>query len=288
MVRLTVAGRVNDPDYYRARSAALHVKHDAVALEPAELKPLLPADYDLFLEQARKLFGGKAWSHSAGVFCYTTDVTAGGEPARYIGDATAMRAWAWDAARFVDDAPDGSYVATARETYAEHVKNSAEPFVELVLASGGEPFGSLVFQLAQQACPATCAHFLSLVDPAGATGAPATKYAGAKWHRVVKGGFAQGGVLADSAVEVAPLADESFELAHDAVGLLGFANTGPHTAATQLYVTFGAMPTFDRKYVAFGKLADGLATLRKLEAAETVNEVPVRPVVIEAARVYAP
>jgi peptidyl-prolyl cis-trans isomerase-like 6 len=287
MVRLTIAGRVNDPDYWRAQKAALSVKHDTVVLEPAELKPLLPADYDLLLEQSRKIFGGKAWEHTAGVFCYTTDLTEGGEPPQYIGDAAAMRAWAWNASRFVDDAPDYTYVAVAREAYAAHVKNSADTFVELVLGSGGEAFGSLVFQLAQQQCPATCAHFLSLLHPTDAP-APATKYVGAKWHRIVPGGFAQGGVLADSAVEVAPLADESYELAHAAVGLLGFANTGPHTAATQLYVTFGAMPTFDRKYVAFGKLADGLATLRKLEGAETVNEVPVWPIVIEAARVYTP
>jgi peptidyl-prolyl cis-trans isomerase-like 6 len=282
MVRLTIIGRVNDPDFWRAEKAALSVKNDTVLLEPAELKPLLPADYDLFLERARKIFGGKAWEHAAGVFCYATDLTEGGEPTHYIGDATAMRAWAWDNSRFVDDTPDHSYVALAREAYAAHVKNSADTFVELVIGSGGEAFGTLVFQLAQQQYPATCAHFLSLLGPADA------KYVGAKWHRIVPGGFAQGGVLADSTVEVAPLADESYELAHEAIGLLGYANTGPHSAATQLYVTFGAMPAFDRKYVAFGKLADGLATLRKLEGAETVNEVPVRPIVIEAARVYTP
>jgi hypothetical protein len=54
-MRITVAGRVNDGGFWRARRAALHVVAEDPSLADVDLKPLLPADYDLFLEKARKV-----------------------------------------------------------------------------------------------------------------------------------------------------------------------------------------------------------------------------------------
>ena len=204
-----------------------------------------------------------------------------------------MAEWAFSRTRFRDSEPDEAYALHALDAYRTHVRESAETYVELALTHGGEPMGSLVFRLAEESAPKTVSHFLSLVQ--------SSAYSGSSWHRISPGAFAQGGVLqqpqradgaadggAEARAEVAPLADESFALPHDAPGVLGFANAGPHTIGTQIYVTFGPMRTLDRKYVAFGRLVDGLGTLRALEAAPTVNEVPATPIVIAAARLHEP
>ncbi|KAJ1637133.1 cyclophilin-like domain-containing protein, partial [Pavlovales sp. CCMP2436] len=135
--------------------------------------------------------------------------------------------------------------------------------------------GSLVFRVDPETAPRTCEHFMSLLDAPTVPGSSALL--GSAWHRVAPGGFAQGGVLsqergavwekarAAAGTDDVLVADESFATLHDASGVLGFANSGPHTIGTQIYVTFAPMPTLDRKYVAFGKLVDGLSVLRALE-----------------------
>lgn len=236
-----------------------------------------------------------------------------------------MAKWAFDRARFIDEETDESYASYALDAYRAHVRDSGELYAELTLTHGDEPMGALVFELMRRRAPKTVAHFVSLLHKEG-EGPEAGAYVGSLWHRIVPGGFAQGGVLESSraaewerarsaagqleegqlpssrntdagaapasdetaAEALQPLADESFSCAHDSAGILGFANTGPHSSNTQIYVTFGQMRSLDRKYVAFGRLVDGLATLRALEAVPTANEAPVTPVAIAAARIYEP
>jgi len=63
-------------------------------------------------------------------------------------------------------------------------------------------------------------------------------------------------------------------VSHSEMGVLGMANVGPHTAASQFYVTFAPCPSFDKKYVAFGRLVDGAKLLGFLEQVDCQNERP--------------
>lgn len=488
-MRLTVAGRVNDGGFWRARRAAILVAADDPEIDDLDLKPLFPAEYDMFLEAAKKVMrsaaacdlvpmpmcplltacgaflawaqalGGDAWSHTANCIVF------GEGSIGYVGDADAMREWAFDRAKIVDSEPAEAYAEYARTTYRTLVAEAKDAFVSLSLTHGGQPLGQpLVFKLDVDRLPKSSAHFGALCGLGSSTSqAP---YIGSRIRRIVPGGFAQGGELAEgtadewereqyalqmaevqaaataelgprlSLVELnltelsirvvrqfefqggsadyvnpeaeaelcgevalalavcnrllaekglsplridveghtkydrtlvtenyelsqrraehvrddlvaklvqlsekegsgsasratlerlfvvhgfggdkldarrvvlrvippseartsaegggpdaadadpAGLPDESFMHSHTRVGMLGFANHGPHSAGTQFYVMFGPVPTMDHKYVAFGQLVDGLATLRALEAVETANEVPVQPVEIAAA-----
>ena len=71
-----------------------------------------------------------------------------------------------------------------------------------------------------------------------------------------------------------PLPDESFAVAHELPGVLGMANTGPHSATSQFYITTRPMPTFDRKYVAFGRLIEGGKLLDFIAAFKTKLGTP--------------
>lgn len=77
-------------------------------------------------------------------------------------------------------------------------------------------------------------------------------------HRVVKGGYVQGGDVVDGTGKGKPkfhIPDESFAVKHDEPGILGMANNGDaHTGAAQFYVTLAPLPWLDGKRVAFGKV----------------------------------
>ena len=46
--------------------------------------------------------------------------------------------------------------------------------------------------------------------------------------------------------------DENYAVQHNSRGILGMANKGRHTNASQFYITFQPAPWMDTKYVAFG------------------------------------
>jgi peptidyl-prolyl cis-trans isomerase-like 6 len=58
--------------------------------------------------------------------------------------------------------------------------------------------------------------------------------------------------------------------------MLGMVNKGPHTNASQFYVTLKTTPWMDTKYVAFGRLIDGYSTLKKIEELQSENERPIK------------
>ena len=49
-----------------------------------------------------------------------------------------------------------------------------------------------------------------------------------------------------------PCIDETYALSHDSAGVLGMANKGRNTNASQFYITLKSAPWMDGQYVAFG------------------------------------
>ena len=75
-------------------------------------------------------------------------------------------------------------------------------------------------------------------------------------------------------------ADETFAVKHKSRGMIGMANSGPHTNQSQFYVTLEAKPYLDKKYVCFGTVIEGTAILNDLEQVDTFNERPTKPITI--------
>ncbi|KAG8999472.1 Peptidyl-prolyl cis-trans isomerase H [Tulasnella sp. JGI-2019a] len=70
-------------------------------------------------------------------------------------------------------------------------------------------------------------------------------------------------------------ADENFDIKHTGPGLLSMANSGVNTNGCQFFITTAACDFLDGKHVVFGKIIDGLLTLRKIENVPTgVNNRP--------------
>ena len=56
--------------------------------------------------------------------------------------------------------------------------------------------------------------------------------------------------------------------------------SGPHTNASQFYITLRAMPGWDHKYVAFGRVVEGMRALNLLEKVKTENDRSIEQIII--------
>ena len=75
--------------------------------------------------------------------------------------------------------------------------------------------------------------------------------------------------------------DENFTLKHTGPGLLSMANSGPASNGCQFFVTCDACDWLDNKHVVFGKVVEGMLTVRKIENVSVgANSKPKLPIVI--------
>ncbi len=145
----------------------------------------------------------------------------------------------------------------------------------IVLEKGGE----MSFRLFPQEAPQTVNNFVYLAE--------AGFYDGTSFFRVIPGFVAQGGdPLDDGTGDPGYTFPDEFspDLAHDRVGVLSMANTGPDTNGCQFFITFEPTPWLDDHHTVFGRLIDGLETLRSITPRdpETATE---RGDVIETIRI---
>jgi cyclophilin family peptidyl-prolyl cis-trans isomerase len=109
-------------------------------------------------------------------------------------------------------------------------------------------------------------------------------YDGLAFHRVITNFMAQGGCPFGTGTggpgynfdgEFSP------SVKHNAGGMLSMANRGPGTDGSQFFLTFVATPWLDGKHTIFGKVVEGMDTLKKLEAAGSENGKTSEPLKIE-------
>lgn len=112
-------------------------------------------------------------------------------------------------------------------------------------------------------------------------------YKGCLFHRVIKDFMVQGGdfIKGDGtglmSIYGDKFEDENFQLKHSSPGLLSMANSGPNTNGCQFFITCAKCDFLDGKHVVFGRLVDGLLTLRKIENVPTgPNNRPKVPITI--------
>ncbi len=148
------------------------------------------------------------------------------------------------------------------------------PKVAVDVTIGGEPAGTITFELFADVVPKTADNFRALCTGekgTGASGKPLA-YAGSPFHRIIPGFMIQGGDFTNGngtggeSIYGARFEDENFQLSHTEPGLLSMANAGPNTNGSQFFITVAETPWLDGKHVVFGKVVDGMDVVKAMEA----------------------
>jgi len=168
---------------------------------------------------------------------------------------------------------------------------SGNPLVFFDITLGGEPLGRIQFELFADVVPKTAENFRQFCtgESKNHLGRP-QGYKGSKFHRIIKDFMCQGGDFLNGdgtgstcIYGTKTFADENFTIKHTEPGLLSMANAGPNGNGSQFFITTVATPFLDGKHVVFGKVVDGMDTLRKMENVKTGyrgKEIPNLDVVI--------
>jgi peptidyl-prolyl cis-trans isomerase B (cyclophilin B) len=110
-------------------------------------------------------------------------------------------------------------------------------------------------------------------------------YDATPFHRVIKGFMAQTGCpLGTGRGGPGYQMDGEFSKAvkHDQPGRLSTANSGPGTDGSQFFLTFVPYPSLDGNYTIYGQVTEGMAVLKKLEAAGANGDgPPTEPLTME-------
>ena len=114
-------------------------------------------------------------------------------------------------------------------------------------------------------------------------------YDGVTFHRVIEGFMAQGGDPTGTGTggpgytfdnEPSPLRR------HDSAGTLSMANSGPNSGGSQFFVTLAATAWLDGKHAVFGKVIEGIETVRTIGGTATgPGDRPLESVVMEGVRI---
>lgn len=148
------------------------------------------------------------------------------------------------------------------------------PKVAVDVTIGGEPAGTITFELFADVVPKTADNFRALCTGekgTGASGKPLA-YAGSPFHRIIPGFMIQGGDFTNGngtggeSIYGERFADENFQLSHTEPGLLSMANAGPNTNGSQFFITVAETPWLDGKHVVFGKVVEGMDVVKAMEA----------------------
>jgi len=155
------------------------------------------------------------------------------------------------------------------------MSSSTRPIVFMDINIGETPAGRLKMELFSDIVPKTAENFRQLCTGEFRVNSRPQGYKGATFHRVVPnfmcqgGDFLKGDGTGSFSIYGDKFPDENFQEKHTGPGLLSMANSGPNTNGCQFFVTTAKCDFLDGKHVVFGKVIDGILTLRKIENVAT-------------------
>ncbi|KAF8742314.1 hypothetical protein AX14_005184 [Amanita brunnescens Koide BX004] len=149
------------------------------------------------------------------------------------------------------------------------------PIVFMDINIGETPAGRLKMELFSDIVPKTAENFRQLCTGEFRVNSRPQGYKNAIFHRVVPNFMCQGGDFLSGdgtgsfSIYGDKFPDENFTEKHTGPGLLSMANSGPNTNGCQFFITTAKCDFLDGKHVVFGRVVDGMLTLRKIEHVST-------------------
>ncbi|RSH92334.1 Peptidyl-prolyl cis-trans isomerase H [Saitozyma podzolica] len=161
-------------------------------------------------------------------------------------------------------------MATVPEPPAGYVR----PIVFFDVSIGETPAGRIKMELFSDIVPKTAENFRQLCTGEHRINSVPQGYKKSTFHRIpqfmIQGGdFQRNDGTGSFSIYGAQFEDENFQLKHTAPGLLSMANSGPGTNGCQFFITCAPAEFLDGKHVVFGRVVEGMLTVRKVENVPT-------------------
>eukprot|EP00163_Fabomonas_tropica_P034817 TRINITY_DN986_c0_g1_i2.p1 TRINITY_DN986_c0_g1~~TRINITY_DN986_c0_g1_i2.p1 ORF type:complete len:293 (-),score=73.05 TRINITY_DN986_c0_g1_i2:333-1211(-) len=276
-----VAGKLKSAAYHQAKKCIEYLTEGQHRFRGEVLEGMVETDYEEFLVNKRRQLAGEALTHTGPIIVYTDDN-------RYLGGIDELLAYTKQKCKYNDKTNKILYERAAKvanRTWREATKHTFA-FMEFKIEGQEQALGRVVFELYDEHCPKTVENFIGLCGGGGIGHKKSKQYLNSPIHRVVPGGWVQGGDVdtgsgdGGESIWGGTFADECYAVAHDKAGILGMANNGRHTNGSQFYVTLKAMPHWDRSMVAFGRVISGMRVLKLMEKMEALNQRPLTKVYV--------
>eukprot|EP01041_Mallomonas_annulata_P007251 gene7251-14787_t len=288
---ISIFGATFDRDLYFSRHIMNRIVNKGGDFN-IEFEELLEIDYLARIKELQISKGGGFYSHQAN-HCVLRD----GE---YIGDITYIISLATNQYG-IEDAEICNislFEKMGMESTLQALKASGHAAVFLEIGKDAtekpsDPIGKIVIELFTDLCPKACENFTYLCT--GQKGRDvATQasldYCGTPFHRLVKGGWIQGGDIIDGSGNQslsamgAPFEDECFsvDFGCKAGGIVGYASKSPHSNGSQFFVTLGPCAWMNCTKVGFGRVIQGYSVLKEIGNWPCTNERPNPDLVIRS------
>ena len=135
-------------------------------------------------------------------------------------------------------------------------------------------------------CPKACENFIKLCTST----TNQRQYLNCPIHRIVKNGWFQTGDIIDGSGknslavlnEAGFVQDECFsvDFGFKLGGIVGYANSGPHSNGSQFFVTLGPSEWMNNSFIGFGRVIQGFSVLKAINNVSCSNQVPNKTIVI--------
>ncbi|KAF9262386.1 hypothetical protein L218DRAFT_960200 [Marasmius fiardii PR-910] len=156
------------------------------------------------------------------------------------------------------------------------MSSTTRPVVFMDINIGETPAGRIKMELFSDIVPKTAENFRQLCTGEYRVNSRPQGYKAATFHRCVVpnfmcqgGDFLKGDGTGSFSIYGDKFPDENFQEKHTEAGLLSMANSGPNTNGCQFFITTAKCDFLDGKHVVFGKVIEGMLTLRKIENVPT-------------------
>ena len=173
----------------------------------------------------------------------------------------------------------------AKESFLAALVATGNSFTYHDIKIGEGKAKRVIYELFTSICPKTCENFEGLCSGSSSRG----KYKGSYFHRVVQGGWVQGGDVVSGKGDTGKsiwgdaFPDETFSVKFERPGILAMTSKGAHTNNSQFFITTNSLPWLNTKSVAFGRVIKGFDIIKNVEIVGCSNERPIVPCKIEKA-----
>lgn len=221
---IVVAGIINDQDFQQAKTCVLYLERNSPNEVKATVHQLFETQWEEYLKEIKSSKKGKFHYHKGNFIVYVNEDT-------YLGNFEGLEKWALMNYRYLDNTSKIIYRRKAIIEFKKAIndtKGRSYCFMEVRL--GEDLPQRVIFELFTDIAPDSCENFKKLA--AGSfTNKKGEKltYKNTEFHRIVKGAYVQGGDLSKLGVSKfgqsifdGYFPDETFEVKHNKVGLLGY------------------------------------------------------------------